>query len=166
MNILELSEQEIGRRQSLQELRDMGIDPYPAEEFVVNATSEDIKANFKEDEQREITIAGRLMGKRIMGKASFAELQDGKGRVQLYISRDDLCPTEDKDLYNKVFKKLLDIGDIIGVKGFVFKTQMGEISVHVQDIKVLSKSLKPIPIVKYKDGVAYDKFDDPEQRAR
>lgn len=106
MNILELSEQEIGRRQSLQELRDMGIDPYPAEEFVVNATSEDIKANFKEDEQREITIAGRLMGKRIMGKASFAELQDGKGRVQLYISRDDLCPTEDKDLYNKVFKKL------------------------------------------------------------
>ena len=166
MNILELSEQEIGRRQSLQELRDMGIDPYPAEEFVVNATSEDIKANFKEDEQREITIAGRLMGKRIMGKASFAELQDGKGRVQLYISRDDLCPTEDKDLYNKVFKKLLDIGDIIGIKGFVFKTQMGEISVHVQDIKVLSKSLKPIPIVKYKDGVAYDKFDDPEQRAR
>ena len=166
MNILELSEQEIGRRQSLQELRDMGIDPYPAEEFVVNATSEDIKANFKEDEQREITIAGRLMGKRIMGKASFAELQDSKGRVQLYISRDDLCPTEDKDLYNKVFKKLLDIGDIIGVKGFVFKTQMGEISVHVQDIKVLSKSLKPIPIVKYKDGVAYDKFDDPEQRAR
>ena len=166
MNILELSEQEIGRRQSLQELRDMGIDPYPAEEFVVNATSEDIKANFKEDEQREITIAGRLMGKRIMGKASFAELQDSKGRVQLYISRDDLCPTEDKDLYNKVFKKLLDIGDIIGVKGFVFKTQMGEISVHVQDIKLLSKSLKPIPIVKYKDGVAYDKFDDPEQRAR
>ena len=111
MNILELSEQEIGRRQSLQELRDMGINPYPAEEFAVSATSDDIKANFKDDEQREVTIAGRLMGKRIMGKASFAELQDGKGRVQLYISRDDLCPTEDKDLYNKVFKKLLDIGD-------------------------------------------------------
>ena len=106
------------------------------------------------------------MGKRIMGKASFAELPDGKGRVQLYISRDDLCPTEDKDLYNKVFKKLLDIGDFIGVKGYVFKTQMGEISVHVQDIRLLSKSLKPLPVVKYKDGVAYDKFDDAEQRAR
>ena len=166
MNILELSEQEIGRRQSLQELRDMGVNPYPAEEFAVNATSDDIKANFKDDEQREVTIAGRLMGKRIMGKASFAELQDGKGRVQLYISRDDLCPTENKDLYNKVFKKLLDIGDIIGVKGYVFKTQMGEISVHVQDIRLLSKSLKPLPVVKYKDGVAYDKFDDAEQRAR
>ena len=166
MNILELSEQEIGRRQSLQELRDMGVNPYPAEEFVVNATSDDIKANFKDNEQREVTIAGRLMGKRIMGKASFAELQDGKGRIQLYISRDDLCPTEDKDLYNKVFKKLLDIGDIIGVKGYVFKTQTGEISVHVQDIKLLSKSLKPLPVVKYKDGVAYDKFDDAEQRAR
>lgn len=166
MNILELSEQEIGRRQSLQELKDMGINPYPAEEFPVNAWSDDIKANFNEDEQRVVVIAGRLMGKRIMGKASFAELQDSKGRVQLYISRDDLCPGENKDLYNKVFKKLLDIGDIIGVKGFVFKTQMGEISVHVQDITVLSKSLKPLPIVKYKDGVAYDKFDDPEQRAR
>ena len=166
MNILELSEQEIGRRQSLQELRNMGIDPYPAAEFPVNATSEDIKANFKDDEKREVTIAGRLMGKRIMGKASFAELQDGKGRIQLYISRDDLCPGEDKDLYNKVFKKLLDIGDIIGVKGYAFRTQMGEISVHVEELTLLSKSLKPLPIVKYKDGVAYDKFDDPEMRAR
>jgi lysyl-tRNA synthetase class 2 len=166
MNILELSEQEIGRRQSLQELKDMGINPYPAEEFPVNAWSDDIKANFNENEQRVVVIAGRLMGKRIMGKASFAELQDSKGRVQLYISRDDLCPGENKDLYNKVFKKLLDIGDFIGIKGFVFKTQMGEISVHVQDIKLLSKSLKPLPVVKYKDGVAYDKFDDPEQRAR
>ena len=166
MNILELSEQEIGRRQSLQELRNMGIDPYPAAEFPVNATSEDIKANFKDDEKREVTIAGRLMGKRIMGKASFAELQDGKGRIQLYISRDNLCPGEDKDLYNKVFKKLLDIGDIVGVKGYAFRTQMGEISVHVEELTVLSKSLKPLPIVKYKDGVAYDKFDDPEMRAR
>ena len=166
MNILELSEQEIGRRQSLQALRDMGINPYPAEEFPVNAWSDDIKANFKDDEKREVTIAGRLMGKRIMGKASFAELQDSKGRIQLYVSRDDLCPGEDKDMYNKVFKKLLDIGDIIGVHGFVFRTQMGEISVHVESIKLLSKSLKPLPIVKYKDGVAYDKFDDPEQRAR
>ena len=166
MNILELSEQEIGRRQSLQALRDMGINPYPAEEFPVNAWSDDIKANFNENEKREVTIAGRLMGKRIMGKASFAELQDSKGRIQLYISRDDLCPGEDKDMYNKVFKKLLDIGDIIGVKGYVFRTQMGEISVHVESIKLLSKSLKPLPIVKYKDGVAYDKFDDPEQRAR
>ncbi len=166
MNILELSEQEIGRRQSLQELRNMGIDPYPAAEFPVNATSEDIKANFKDDEKREVVIAGRLMGKRIMGKASFAELQDGKGRIQLYISRDDLCPGEDKDQYNKVFKKLLDIGDIIGVKGYAFRTQMGEISVHVEELTVLSKSLKPLPIVKYKDGVAYDKFEDPEMRAR
>ena len=166
MNILELSEQEIGRRQSLQALRDMGINPYPAEEFPVDAWSDDIKANFKDDEKREVTIAGRLMGKRIMGKASFAELQDSKGRIQLYVSRDDLCPGEDKDMYNKVFKKLLDIGDIIGVHGFVFRTQMGEISVHVESIKLLSKSLKPLPIVKYKDGVAYDKFDDPEQRAR
>ena len=166
MNILELSEQEIGRRQSLQALRDMGINPYPAEEFPVNAWSDDIKANFNENEKREVTIAGRLMGKRIMGKASFAELQDSKGRIQLYISRDDLCPGEDKDMYNKVLKKLLDIGDIIGVKGYVFRTQMGEISVHVESIKLLSKSLKPLPIVKYKDGVAYDKFDDPEQRAR
>ena len=166
MNILELSEQEIGRRQSLQELRNMGINPYPAEEFPVNAWSDDIKANFKEDEKREVTIAGRMMSRRVMGKASFAELQDSKGRIQLYISRDNLCPGEDKDLYNKVFKKLLDIGDIIGVKGYVFRTQMGEISVHVESIKLLSKSLKPLPIVKYKDGVAYDKFDDPEQRAR
>ena len=166
MNILELSEQEIGRRQSLQELRNMGINPYPAEEFPVNAWSDDIKANFKEDEKREVTIAGRMMSRRVMGKASFAELQDSKGRIQLYISRDNLCPGEDKDLYNKVFKKLLDIGDIIGVKGYVFRTQMGEISVHVESIKLLSKSLKPLPIVKYKDGVAYDKFDDPEQCAR
>ena len=166
MNILELSEQEIGRRQSLQELRNMGINPYPAEEFPVNAWSDDIKANFKDDEKREVTIAGRMMSRRVMGKASFAELQDSKGRIQLYISRDNLCPGEDKDLYNKVFKKLLDIGDIIGVKGYVFRTQMGEISVHVESIKLLSKSLKPLPIVKYKDGVAYDKFDDPEQRAR
>ena len=166
MNILELSEQEKGRRQSLQELRNMGINPYPAEEFPVNAWSDDIKANFKEDEKREVTIAGRMMSRRVMGKASFAELQDSKGRIQLYISRDNLCPGEDKDLYNKVFKKLLDIGDIIGVKGYVFRTQMGEISVHVESIKLLSKSLKPLPIVKYKDGVACDKFDDPEQRAR
>ena len=166
MNILELSEQEIGRRQSLQALRDMGINPYPADEFPVNAWSDDIKAKFNENEKREVVVAGRLMGKRIMGKASFAELQDSKGRIQLSISRDDLCPGEDKDLYNKVFKKLLDIGDIVGVKGYVFRTQMGEISVHVEDIKLLSKSLKPLPIVKYKDGVAYDKFDDPEQRAR
>ena len=132
----------------------------------MNATSEDIKANFKDDEKREVTIAGRLMTKRIMGKASFAELQDGKGRIQLYISRDDLCPGEDKDSYNKVFKKLMDIGDIVGVKGYAFRTQMGEISVHVEELTLLSKSLKPLPIVKYKDGVAYDKFDDPEMRAR
>ena len=166
MNVLELSEQEIGRRQSLQELRDMGINPYPAAEFPVNAYSTDIKEQFKEDEQREVVIAGRMMGRRVMGKASFAEIQDSKGRIQVYITRDDICPGEDKDLYNKVFKKLLDIGDFIGIKGFVFKTQMGEISVHAKEITLLSKSLKPLPVGKYKDGEAYDKFEDPEQRYR
>ncbi len=167
MNILELSEQEIIRRQSLQELRDMGIDPYPAAEFPTNAFSTDIKKEFKDDEEpRQVSIAGRMMSRRVMGKASFAELQDSKGRIQVYVSRDDLCPGEDKDLYNKVFKKLLDIGDFIGVEGYVFRTQMGEISVHAQRLTLLSKSLKPLPIVKYKDGVAYDKFDDPEMRAR
>ncbi|WP_449304621.1 lysine--tRNA ligase [Prevotella pallens] len=166
MNVLELSEQEIVRRQSLQELRNMGIDPYPAAEFPTNAYSTDIKNEFKEDEKREVVIAGRLMGKRVMGKASFAEIQDSKGRIQVYITRDDLCPDENKDLYNIVFKKLLDIGDFIGIKGFVFKTQMGEISIHAEELSVLSKSLKPLPVVKYKDGVAYDKFDDPELRYR
>ncbi|MCI6500880.1 MAG: lysine--tRNA ligase [Prevotella sp.] len=167
MNILELSEQEIGRRQSLQELRDMGIDPYPAAEFPTNAFSTDIRDDFSDDaEPREVSVAGRLMSRRVMGKASFAELQDSKGRIQIYISRDDICPGEDKDLYNKVFKKLMDIGDFIGVKGFVFRTQTGEISIHAKEITLLSKSLKPLPIVKYKDGVAYDKFDDPELRYR
>ena len=166
MNILELSEQEIVRRQCLQELRDMGIDPYPAAEYPVNAYSDDIKENFNEDEKRNVIIAGRLMSRRVMGKASFAEIQDSKGRLQIYITRDDICPGEDKSMYNNVFKRLLDIGDFIGVEGFVFKTQTGEISVHAQNIKLLSKSLKPLPIVKYKDGVAYDKFDDPELRYR
>lgn len=166
MNVLELSEQEIVRRQSLQELRDMGIDPYPAAEYPTNAFSTDIRDNFKDDEKREVTIAGRLMSRRVMGKASFAEIQDSKGRVQVYITRDDICPDENKDLYNKVFKRLLDIGDFIGVKGFVFRTQTGEISVHAQELTLLSKSLKPLPIVKYKNGVAYDKFDDPELRYR
>ena len=167
MNILELSEQEIVRRQALQELKEMGINPYPAAEYPTNAFSTEIKESFKDDEpQREVCIAGRLMGKRVMGKASFAELQDSKGRIQVYVSRDDLCPGEDKDQYNKLFKRLLDIGDFIGVKGFVFRTQTGEISVHAKEITLLSKSLKPLPIVKYKDGVAYDKFDDPELRYR
>jgi len=167
MNVLELSEQEIVRRQSLQELRDMGIEPYPAAEFPTNAFSEDIKNDFKdEDEKREVVIAGRMMSRRVMGKASFVELQDSKGRIQVYITRDDICPEEDKILYNTVFKRLLDIGDFIGVKGFVFRTQTGEISVHAQSLTLLSKSLKPLPIVKYKDGVAYDKFDDPELRFR
>ncbi|CCZ12525.1 lysine--tRNA ligase [Prevotella sp. CAG:1092] len=167
MNILELSEQEIGRRQSLQELRDMGIEPYPAAEFPVNAYSTDIREQFSDDaEPRQVSVAGRLMGRRVMGKASFAEVQDSKGRMQVYVSRDEICPGEDKDLYNKVFKKLMDIGDFIGVKGYVFRTQTGEISIHAQEITLLSKSLKPLPIVKYKDGVAYDKFDDPELRYR
>ena len=166
MNILELSEQEIGRRQSLQELRSMGINPYPAAEFPTNAFSTEIKENFKDDEDREVVIAGRMMSRRVMGKASFAELQDSKGRIQVYITRDDICPGENKDLYNNVFKRLLDIGDFIGVKGKVFRTQTGEISVHASEFTLLSKSLKPLPIVKYKDGVAYDKFDDPELRYR
>ena len=166
MNVLELSEQEIGRRQSLQELRAMGIDPYPAAEYPTNAFSTDIKAEFKDDSDREVVIAGRMMSRRVMGKASFAELQDSKGRIQVYITRDDICPGENKDLYNNVFKRLLDIGDFIGVKGKVFRTQTGEISVHASELKLLSKSLKPLPIVKYKDGVAYDKFDDPELRYR
>ena len=154
MNVLELSEQEIIRRQSLQELKDMGIDPYPAAEYPTNAYSVEIKENFKEDEQREVCIAGRMMTRRIMGKASFAELQDSKGRIQVYITRDDICPGENKDLYNTIFKRLLDIGDFIGVKGFVFRTQTGEISVHAKELVLLSKSLKPLPIVKYKDDVA------------
>ena len=166
MNILELSEQEIGRRESLQELRNMGINPYPAAEFPTNAFSADIKAEFKEDDNREVVIAGRMMSRRVMGKASFAELQDSKGRIQVYITRDDLCPGENKDLYNTVFKRLLDIGDFIGVRGTVFRTQTGEISVHAKELTLLSKSLKPLPIVKYKDGVAYDSFDDPELRYR
>ncbi len=167
MNILELSEQEIGRRESLQELRNIGINPYPAAEYPTNAFSTDIRDNFRdEDEPRQVTIAGRMMSRRVMGKASFAEIQDSKGRIQVYITRDDLCPGEDKSLYNNVFKRLLDIGDFIGVKGFVFRTQTGEISVHAQSLTLLSKALKPLPIVKYKDGVAYDKFDDPELRYR
>ena len=167
MNVLELSEQEIVRRQSLQELRNMGIDPYPAAEFPTNAFSEEIKNNFKdEDEKQEVVIAGRMMSRRVMGKASFVELQDSKGRIQVYVTRDDICPDDNKDLYNTVFKRLLDIGDFIGIKGYVFRTQTGEISVHAQSLTLLAKSLKPLPIVKYKDGVAYDKFDDPELRYR
>ena len=167
MNILELSEQEIGRRQSLQELRSLGIDPYPAAEYPTNAFSTDIRSQFSDEaEPRQVVIAGRMMSRRVMGKASFVELQDSKGRIQVYITRDDICPEEDKTLYNTVFKKLLDIGDFIGVRGFVFRTQTGEVSVHAQELKLLSKSLRPLPIVKYKDGVAYDKFDDPELRYR
>ena len=166
MNVLELSEQEIIRRQSLEELRQMGIDPYPAAEFPTNAFSTDIRDNYRDGEERQVVIAGRMMSRRVMGKASFAEIQDSKGRIQVYITRDDICPDDNKDLYNKVFKKLMDIGDFVGIKGFVFKTQTGEISVHAKEITLLSKSLKPLPIVKYKDGVTYDKFDDPEMRYR
>ena len=167
MNILELSEQEIIRRNSLNELRAMGIDPYPAAEYVTNAFSTDIKAEFKdEDEPRQVSVAGRIMSRRVMGKASFIELQDSKGRIQVYITRDDICPGEDKELYNAVFKRLLDLGDFIGIEGFVFRTQMGEISIHAKKLTVLAKSIKPLPIVKYKDGVAYDSFEDPELRYR
>ena len=167
MNVLELSEQEIVRRNSLNELRAMGIEPYPAAEYVTNAFSTDIKEEFSDEaEPRKVSIAGRLMSRRVMGKASFIELQDSKGRIQVYITRDDICPEDNKDMYNVVFKRLLDIGDFVGIEGVVFRTQMGEISVHAHKLTVLSKSIRPLPIVKYKDGVAYDKFDDPELRYR
>ena len=167
MNVLELSEQEIIRRNSMNELRAMGIEPYPAAEYVTNAFSTDIKAEFNDDaEPRQVSVAGRIMSRRIMGKASFIELQDSKGRIQVYITRDDICPDEDKEMYNTVFKRLLDLGDFIGIEGFVFRTQMGEISIHAKKLTVLAKSIKPLPIVKYKDGVAYDSFEDPELRYR
>ena len=179
---MELSEQELVRRESLQKMRDMGIDPYPAAEYVVTGYSTEIKATFEDDNQeaewyngKPVRIAGRLMSRRIMGKASFIELQDSKGRIQVYVSRDDIqaptpegetATTVEQQMYNVVFKKLLDIGDFIGIEGFTFRTQMGEISVHAQKLTVLAKSLRPLPIVKYKDGVAYDGFNDPEQRYR
>lgn len=166
MSVLDLSEQEIIRRQSLEGLRRLGIDPYPAALYETNAYSTDIIKNFKEDEQPQVSVAGRIMSRRIMGKASFIELQDAKGRIQIYINRDDLCSGEDKELYNTVFKKLLDIGDFVGIKGYVFRTQMGEISIHAQSLTVLSKSLRPLPVVKMKDGVVYDGFTDPEMRYR
>ena len=164
---MELNEQELVRRQSLAQIKAMGINPYPAQEYAVNAYSLDIKNEFDETAApREVSIAGRLMSRRSMGKASFIELQDSKGRIQCYVSRDDISTDEQPELYNVVFKKLLDIGDFIGIKGFVFKTQTGEISVHAKALTLLSKSLRPLPIVKYKDGVAYDGFNDPEQRYR
>ncbi|MCM1483725.1 MAG: lysine--tRNA ligase [Muribaculaceae bacterium] len=166
-NLLELSEQEIVRRGSLDEMRRRGIDPYPAAEFKVTGYTREIKDTFSDDApRRQVSVAGRIMSRRIMGKASFLELQDSEGRIQVYVSRDDLCPGDDKDFYNVVFKKLLDIGDYIGVDGYVFRTQTGEISVHAERITVLSKSLRPLPIVKVKDGVTYDAFDDPELRYR
>ena len=167
MNVLELSEQEICRRNSLEELRNMGINPYPAAAYPVNAYSTEIKEAFDEQaEPREVCVAGRMMSRRVMGKASFAELLDSKGRIQVYVSRDDLCPDDDKTYYNTVFKKLLDLGDFIGVKGTVFRTQTGEISILAKEITILAKSLKPLPVVKEKDGVTYDSFDDPELRYR
>jgi lysyl-tRNA synthetase class 2 len=167
MHNLELSEQEIIRRQSLDELRELGIEPYPASGFDVDSYSIDIKNEFEDDsDRRNVKIAGRIMSRRIMGKASFVELMDSKGRIQVYITRDDICPDENKELYNTVFKKLLDIGDFIGIEGFVFRTKTGEISVHAEKLTVLSKSLRPLPVVKMKDGVAFDKFTDPELRYR
>ncbi len=168
MSTVELSEQELIRRNSLEELNKLGINAFPAEEFKISHYSEDIKKIFEDDQDslKDITLAGRIMSRRIMGNASFAELKDQQGRIQLYFRRDDICEGEDKTMYNTVFKKLLDIGDIIGVRGYVFKTQMGETSVYVKEFKVLTKSLKPLPIVKAKDGKVYDAFTDPEQRYR
>jgi len=162
-----LSEQEILRREALTELRNLGIEPYPAAEFITTAYSSEILADFEKFEGKEVILAGRLMGKRIMGKASFAELKDAEGRIQIYVSRDDISTDEEKTMYNVVFKKLLDIGDFIGVRGTVFKTQVGEISVHVYGLSVLAKALKPLPIVKTDaDGKTHDAFSDPEQRYR
>ncbi len=167
MHNSELSEQEIIRRQSLEELRALGVEPYPAALYNVNAYSTEIKDEFNDEaERRSVSIAGRIMSRRIMGKASFIELMDSKGRIQVYITRDDICPGEDKEFYNTVFKRLTDIGDFVGVEGFVFRTKTGEISVHAEKLTLLSKSLKPLPVVKMKDGVAYDKFSDPELRYR
>ncbi len=168
MNNLELSEQEIVRRNSLQELRKLGINPYPANEYKTTHFSTEIKKQFDPEKEnlKNVVLAGRIMSRRIMGKASFAEIQDSEGRIQIYINRDEICPGEDKTLYNTVFKKLLDIGDFIGIKGYVFKTQVGETSIHISELTVLSKSLKPLPIVKEKDGKVYDAFSDPEMRYR
>lgn len=166
-NILELSEQEIVRRNSLEEMRAIGIEPYPAAEYKVNAYTDEILATFADDApRRQVTVAGRLMSRRVMGKATFLELQDSRGRIQVYVSRDDICPGDDKTLYNTVVKKLLDIGDFIGVEGYVFRTQMGEVTIHAEKLTVLGKSLRPLPVVKVKDGVTYDAFDDPEMRYR
>lgn len=167
MQNLELSEQEIIRRQSLDELRQVGVEPYPAAKYEINAWSTDIKSEFTDEaDRRQVSIAGRIMTRRIMGKASFIELMDSKGRIQVYITRDDICPGENKDLYNVIFKKLTDIGDFVGITGFVFRTQTGEISVHAETLTILSKSLRPLPVVKMKDGVAFDKLTDPELRFR
>ena len=165
----QLSEQELVRRQNLQAIRDLGIDPYPSDTFNVNVTAKEVKDNFVEGSEnfQEVSLAGRLLSRRIMGKASFAELQDSSGRIQLYVNRDEICPGEDKTMYNSVFKKLLDLGDFIGVKGNAFVTKVGEISIHVTELKVLSKSLKPLPVVKKDaEGNVYDGFTDPEQRYR
>ena len=167
MSFTELSEQEIIRRNSLGELAKLGIEAYPAAEFKVDAHAADIKEQFNEAaESRQVVIAGRMMSRRIMGKASFFELQDATGRIQVYVSRDDISADEASTAYNTVFKKLMDIGDIVGVKGFVFRTQTGEISVHAKELVMLSKSLRPLPIVKEKDGKVFDAFTDPEQRYR
>ena len=167
MNILELSEQEIFRRRSLEELRALGVNPYPAEEYVVTAYAREILDTFEDDApRRSVRVAGRVMGRRIMGKASFLELQDSTGRIQIYITRDEICPGEDKALYNNVVKKLMDIGDFIGIEGVVFRTQMGEISVHASSLTFLSKALRPLPVVKEKDGQTFDSFTDPELRFR
>ncbi|MEY3100384.1 MAG: hypothetical protein RIS63_1286, partial [Bacteroidota bacterium] len=165
MSHSELSEQELLRRESLQKLRDLGIDPYPAALCPVDAFAEDIKANFEDGKQ--VCLAGRMLSQRIMGKASFAEIQDASGRIQVYFNRDELCPGEDKTLYNEVFKKLLDLGDFLGIKGYVFRTQVGEISVHVTEFQLLSKSLRPLPLPKTDAaGIIHDAFTDPELRYR
>ncbi|MFA7180583.1 MAG: OB-fold nucleic acid binding domain-containing protein, partial [Bacteroidales bacterium] len=163
MEFTELNEQELIRRDSLKAMRDLGVDPYPAESYEINTTAKEIKDKFQaqSNDFQDISIAGRIMTRRVMGAASFLELQDETGRIQVYVKRDSICPGDDKSLYNTVFKKLLDIGDIIGIKGHAFITQAGELSVYASQLKVLSKSLRVLPIVKEKEGQKYDAFTDP-----
>ncbi len=168
MEYTELNEQEIIRRESLKSLKELGIEPYPAEAYDVNITCRQVREQYNDELKnlQDVKVAGRIMTRRIMGAAAFIELMDETGRIQIYIKRDEICPGEDKTLYNTVFKKLLDIGDIIGISGYAFITQAGELSIHAKELKLLSKSLRVLPIVKEKDGQVYDAFTDPEQRYR
>ena len=168
MSIMDLNEQELFRRESLAKLRELGIEPYPAALYPINTSAAQVKAEYSEEKGnfQDVVIAGRIMSRRIMGAASFGELQDETGRIQIYVNRDEICPGEDKTMYNTVWKKLLDIGDIVGIKGFAFITKTGQLSIHAKELTLLSKSLRVLPIVKEKDGEVFDAFSDPELKYR